>query len=139
MDGIDTLCQVALADQLNLSFDTYNPNVLQTANTGHTGLDADDSLNTPVTTSSDMPTFFSSDTDFVSEPLPITGRLKFTCIRVRFLYLSLSCPLIGCHFIALTCHTHSTHTIDNPLQCTGTGFVNFPLVLFNLRFELGNV
>jgi len=82
MDGIDTLCQVALADQLNLSFDTYNP-PLQTANTGgRSGLDAEDNLNTPVTTSSDMPTFFSADTDY--EPLPITGRLNLHVFSFGF-------------------------------------------------------
>jgi hypothetical protein len=74
MDGLDTLSQVALADQLNLSFDTYSPPNTQASDIQripHDGLE--DNLNTPVTTSSDVNFNFMSDIEISQQPLPITG------------------------------------------------------------------
>ena len=76
MDGLDTLSHVALADQFNLSFDTYNPPISQAGQAGRSMLDDQDNLNTPVTTSCSDTTNFSFNTDVMSElpePLPITG------------------------------------------------------------------
>lgn len=75
MDGLDTLMQVALADQLNLSFDTYSPPVPGTPGLRHLS-EVDDVLNTPVTTSSSDVNFNFSNTDIEisQEPLPITGK-----------------------------------------------------------------
>jgi hypothetical protein len=94
MDGLDTLTQVALADQL--SFGVFNPpastasdacagpSASQTATTAlptsASGMSAaglfldDDNLNTPVTTSSDVNfNFGCADFDLTQEPFPITG------------------------------------------------------------------
>lgn len=79
MDGLDTLSQVALANQLNISFDTYNPPLAQLsasmAGAARTPSEmADDNLNTPVTTCSDVNfSFLNSDIDVSQEALPITG------------------------------------------------------------------
>ncbi len=82
MDGLDTLSQVALADQLNLSFDTYHPPVSQSSVIAagirvihETG---DDNLNTPVSCSSDVNFNFNPDMELSQEALPITG--KFTML-----------------------------------------------------------
>ena len=72
MDGLDTLMQVAIADQLNLSFDTYSPPVVGTPGLRHLS-EVDDVLNTPVTTSSANFNFSSTDIEISQEPLPITG------------------------------------------------------------------
>ena len=96
MDGLDTLSQVALADQLNLSFDVYNPpassatdavagpSPIQSASDSFPlprGLLLDDvntdNLNTPVTTSSDVNfNFVSSDLEFSQEAFPITATIE---------------------------------------------------------------
>ena len=85
MDGLDTLSQVALADQFNLSFDTRVPQSNPVAAMGLglgsrlTGDLVDDSLNTPVTTSSDVNfNFYPSELEISQEPLPITGEC---CVR----------------------------------------------------------
>ncbi|PVD30971.1 hypothetical protein C0Q70_10247 [Pomacea canaliculata] len=65
MDGLDTLTQVALADVSSFCFDTR---ALESAGR-HASETFEDSLNTPVTTSSDN-TFFGPDT---LEPPPITA------------------------------------------------------------------
>lgn len=68
MEGLDTLTQVALADQL--SFDNFHSSPTALSNIGRIPPETmDDSLNTPVTTSSET-TFFGSDT---CEPVPITA------------------------------------------------------------------
>jgi len=76
MDGLDTLSQVALADQQILSFDSFHPTT-QSAVSIRSPLDGidDQALNTPVTTSSDLSSFFSSDIEF-SDPLPITASVE---------------------------------------------------------------
>jgi len=84
MDGLDTLSQVALADQLNLSFDSYHqlPQTNQAALPGQlsrsTGLEsfADGNLNTPVTTSSDVSFSFNPDMELSQEALPITATIE---------------------------------------------------------------
>lgn len=96
MDGLDTLSQVALADQLNLSFALYNPPATTTSSAGPVtsspsasvaaaaepipsarGLLEDvDNLNTPVTNSSDVNfNFVNSEFELSQEalPIPITG------------------------------------------------------------------
>ena len=75
MDGLDTLMQVALADQFNLSFDTFSgPAVPGTPGLRHLS-EADDVLNTPVTTCSDVNFNFSNtDIEISQEALPITGK-----------------------------------------------------------------
>ncbi len=89
MDGLDTLSQVALADQLNLSFDSYHPPSSSSTAAGQPGSNStlsralveglieglEDSLNTPNNlntpgTTSDVNFNFSSDFDAA---LPITG------------------------------------------------------------------
>jgi len=82
MDGLDTLSQVALADQLNLSFDNYHvPNTTATITTQPskplTGMEVfgDSALNTPVTTSSDVSFNFNPDLELSQEALPITATL----------------------------------------------------------------
>ena len=82
MDGLDTLSQVALADQLNLSFDTIgHPPVTTASGSGNLlsrallgleeeNLNTPNNLNTPGT-SSDVNFNFSSDFDAA---LPITGK-----------------------------------------------------------------
>lgn len=70
MDGLDTLSQVALADQVNLA------NLCFDFATGGGRLPSesiDDSLNTPVTSSSDI-SFFGCD---LLGPVPITATGKF--------------------------------------------------------------
>ena len=80
MDGLDTLSQVALADsaladQLNLSFDTYHPTLTASGGPRVSVSDiGDDNLNTPVTCSSDVNFNFNPDMEFSQEPLPITGK-----------------------------------------------------------------
>ena len=77
MDGLDTLSQVALADQLNLSFDTYSrPPSTQVTEAGRllpSSESLDDNLNTPVTTSSDVNFNFMNDIEISQQALPITG------------------------------------------------------------------
>ena len=74
MDGLDTLSQVALADQLNLSFDTYHIPVSTTAASVIRSME-EDNLNTPVTTSSDVNfSFAPPDLELSQEALPITGK-----------------------------------------------------------------
>lgn len=75
MDGLDTLSQVALADQLNLSFDTYSPPSTQATDAGGRlpSESIDDNLNTPVTTSSDVNFNFMNDIEISQQALPITG------------------------------------------------------------------
>ena len=77
MDGLDTLSQVALADQLNLSFDTYSPPNTQASDVLRIPLQdiLEDNLNTPVTTSSDVNFNFMSDIEISQQALPITGEL----------------------------------------------------------------
>ena len=102
MDGLDTLSQVALADQLNLSFDVYNPPVTSGSVTATTSLpgpegfqgargfliDEPDNLNTPVTTPSDVNfNFTSSEFELSQEAFPITGESCFNNIRSRSLLL----------------------------------------------------
>lgn len=68
MEGLDTLTQVALAEQL--SFDNYHQIPSNLNNIGRIPNETtDESLNTPVTTSSET-TFFGSDT---CDPVPITA------------------------------------------------------------------
>ena len=87
MDGLDTLMQVALADQLNLSFDTYNPPVPGTPGHLRHLSEVDDVLNTPVTTSSDVNFNFSgADIEISQEPLPITGKLKLFAYEITLLF-----------------------------------------------------
>lgn len=75
MDGLDTLMQVALSDQLNLSFDTYSSPLPGTPGGRHFS-ETDDVLNTPVTNSADVNFNFSSaDIEISQEALPITGKL----------------------------------------------------------------
>lgn len=83
MDGLDTLSQVALADQFNLSFDTRVPQNTTSAAMGlglgsrMAGDLAYDSLNTPVTTSSDVNfNFLQSEFEISQEPLPITATIE---------------------------------------------------------------
>ena len=95
MDGLDTLSQVALADQLNLSFDTYSAASASAASstpgTMRAELGGDDSLNTPVTTSSDVSfNFFNPDL-----ALPITGRFCLSYFILR--YLSFIINVLHCH------------------------------------------
>ena len=86
MDGLDTLSQVALADQLNLSFDTIGGGGTPVTTSSATGFPfsrallegLEDNLNTPNNlntpgTSSDVNFNFSSDFDAA---LPITGKLS---------------------------------------------------------------
>ena len=86
MDGLDTLSQVALADPLNISFDTYNPPPLFSLPSGAAvttsaehdrtlSETADDNLNTPVTACSEA-NFTFLGADIGHEPLPITGKLS---------------------------------------------------------------
>lgn len=76
MDGLDTLSQVALADQLNLSFDTYHIPVSTTAASVIRSMD-EDNLNTPVTTSSDVNfSFAHPDLELSQEALPITATIE---------------------------------------------------------------
>lgn len=79
MDGLDTLSQVALADQLNLSFDTYNPGPIQQGDHGVNPAQADgaDTLNTPCTTSSDVNfNFQNSEMEISQQALPITATIE---------------------------------------------------------------
>ena len=77
MDGLDTLSQVALADQLNLSFDSYHAPSSTTAASVLRSMD-EDNLNTPVTTSSDVNfSFAPPDLELSQEALPITGEFSF--------------------------------------------------------------
>ena len=78
MDGLDTLSQVALANQLSIGFDTYSPLPQLAACMAGTArtpdMTADDNLNTPVTASSDVNfSFLNSDIDVSQEALPISG------------------------------------------------------------------
>ena len=76
MDGLDTLSQVALADQLNLSFDTYHIPVSTTAASVIRSME-EDNLNTPVTTSSDVNfSFAPPDLELSQEALPITATIE---------------------------------------------------------------
>lgn len=76
MDGLDTLSQVALADQLNLSFDTYHAPASTTAASVIRSMD-EDNLNTPVTTSSDVNfSFAPPDLELSQEALPITATIE---------------------------------------------------------------
>lgn len=78
MDGLDTLSQVALADQLNLSFDTYNTGPLQGDNGGNLIHQEADTLNTPCTTSSDVNfNFHSAELEICQQALPITGEFAY--------------------------------------------------------------
>ncbi|KAK2142504.1 hypothetical protein LSH36_947g01030 [Paralvinella palmiformis] len=80
MDGLDTLSQVALADQLNLSFDTYSrPPSTQVTEAGRllpSSESLDDNLNTPVTTSSDVNFNFMNDIEISQQALPITATIE---------------------------------------------------------------
>uniref|UniRef100_T1IK85 C2H2-type domain-containing protein n=1 Tax=Strigamia maritima TaxID=126957 RepID=T1IK85_STRMM len=87
MDGLDTLSHVALSEPHHtFSFDTtsYKPSSLSPRGPDgcrghHIGLCDSigaDSLNTPVTTSSDLNSFFSADTADFPDPIPITGDLS---------------------------------------------------------------
>nr|ANS60446.1 early growth response [Platynereis dumerilii] len=76
MDGLDTLSQVALADQLNLSFDSYHVPSTTTAASVLRSMD-EDNLNTPVTTSSDVNfSFAPPDLELSQEALPITATIE---------------------------------------------------------------
>ena len=68
MDGLDTLSQVALAD---ICFDSYHDSGFGLGRLPSESIE--DSLNTPVTSSSDV-TFF---VDTLVEPLPITASGKY--------------------------------------------------------------
>lgn len=91
MDGLDTLTQVALADVSSFCFDTR---ALESAGR-HASETFEDSLNTPVTTSSDN-TFFGPDT---LEPPPITatGRclMLLNCIKFDFCSHRFASPYRG--------------------------------------------
>lgn len=86
MDGLDTLSRVALSEHhsFHLSFDTYKPALSSFVSVpspcprgaeypDSTGDTTDDTLNTPVTTNSDLPSFFGSEPTVYSDPVPITG------------------------------------------------------------------
>lgn len=74
MDGLDTLSQVALAD---LSFDSYTqPSAVGSPALGRTAVEGDESLNTPVTTGSDVSFSFNPDLELSQEPLPITATIE---------------------------------------------------------------
>lgn len=90
MDGLDTLSQVALADQIHLShlsFENYHSSAFEGGRLPSESVD--DCLNTPVTTCSDV-TFFHSDT---FDAVPITG----TQCTGRFL-IALPTQQISCFF-----------------------------------------
>jgi len=83
LGGLDTLSQVALADQLNLSFDNYHvpnsqPPVTNTQVKPMAGVECfgDSALNTPVTTSSDVSFSFNPDMELSQEALPITATIE---------------------------------------------------------------
>ena len=123
MDGLDTLSQVALADQLNLSFDVYNPPATTggvTATTSLPGpeglaargllLEEPDSLHTPVTTSSDVNfSFVSSEFEISQEAFPITGESNLNHYRWRHT-LRENIPV---SLLSLTSNLSDTSVLDN--------------------------
>lgn len=71
MDGLETLSQVALEEQAQLSFDSFQPSS-STDPATMTSMEAlvDDNLNTPVSAASDM---FAYTPDTYVDPVPITA------------------------------------------------------------------
>lgn len=88
MDGLDTLSHVALSEHhsFHLSFDTYKPAASQSSVPSPSpsgaeypdsaGDTTDDTLNTPVTTNNDLPSFFGSEPVDFSDPVPITAEVS---------------------------------------------------------------
>lgn len=87
MDGLDTLSQVALADQVNtiaqLCFDIDNT---QGVGGGRLpSMSVDDNLNTPVTSNTQDVTFFNCGEPWESVPITATGRSFYFIHSFRLL------------------------------------------------------
>lgn len=77
MDGLDTLSQVALADQVNIAQLCFDIDNTQGVGGGRLpSMSVDDNLNTPVTSNQDV-TFFSCGDPWESVPITATGRSFF--------------------------------------------------------------
>lgn len=75
MDGLDTLSQVALADQVNIAQLCFDIDNTQGVGGGRLpSMSVDDNLNTPVTSNQDV-TFFGCGDPWESVPITATGRL----------------------------------------------------------------
>ena len=99
MDGLDTLSQVALADQLNISFDSYQagtPPATLGQGIGRTMAEFTDggNLNTPVTTSSDVSFNFNPDLELSQEALPITGEYLVFISIFKTVFPDIRIPII---------------------------------------------
>ena len=96
MDGLDTLSQVALAD---ICFDNYHDTGFGMGRLPSESID--DSLNTPVTSSSDV-TFFVDTLD----PLPITATGKY------FLIFLIVCCNFGANWLIwVSVYTANNNTL----------------------------
>lgn len=78
MDGLDTLSQVALADQVNIAQLCFDIDNTQGVGGGRLpSMSVDDNLNTPVTSNQDV-TFFSCGDPWESVPITATASVKNT-------------------------------------------------------------